>query len=129
MTTTDTPRMTAPETAQLQAALGDAKPRLVLRSRSRIDTGRWMGRSRLWVCVTDQKLIVFAAARRRYCEQLPLTDAQESWYCHTTGELVIESPRPLTHPRLSLGPNDALRVLACIASPPDTKSHTMQTES
>ena len=95
----------------LQAEIGDAQPRLTVRSATRVDAGRWWRRTPLWVCVTEKDIIVFAAARRRYLQRFPIADCQDSCYCHTTGELVIEAGEDLRFSRLAMSPTEGLRVL------------------
>lgn len=98
----------------LMAATQDVEPQLTLRTGSRADTGGWCRGSRVWLCVTHDEIILFAAARRQHCERLPLTAAQGSWYCHSTGQLVLVCEEELRFDRLTLKPLDALRVLKCI---------------
>jgi hypothetical protein len=102
------------ERAVLNAETGDADVLLAVRSRTRIDTGRWLWRTPLWLCVTDHDVVVLAAARRRYVQRVPITDCQGSHYCHTTGELVIEAGDDLRFRRLAMSPVDGLRVLQAL---------------
>ena len=95
----------------LNAETGGAEPRLIVRSNTRIDAGRWCRRTPLWVCVTKEDVVVLAAARRHYIQRFPIADCQGSHYCHTTGELVIEAGEDLRFSRLAMSPTDALRVL------------------
>ena len=107
--------MSSTERALLASELGNAKPLLTLRTATRIDTGRWLRRSAVWLCVTDQKLVVLAVSRRTYCESIDLQDCAASHYNHTTGQLVIEPSSRLRFAHLALPPNDALRVIGLIA--------------
>ncbi len=91
--------------------MGAAEPRLKVRSKTRIDTGRWWRSSPLWLCVTDDELVLFAASRRKYLQRLPITDCRDSHYCHITGELVIEAAVEMRFSRFVMPPTDALRVL------------------
>lgn len=95
----------------LLAQSGGREPRLVVRTGTRVDTGRWLRRSALWLCLTDDRLMMLAASRRAYCQSMPLTDAADSWYCHTTGQLVIEPNDSLRFNRLDMTPAQALSVL------------------
>jgi hypothetical protein len=107
----DAQKMNATEQQLLDDALGDDALMLILRTKTRIDSGRWVRRSRIWLCLTDQHLIVLAGSRRQYCQKLAMADAAATWYCHVTGELVIEPGDALRFNRLALLPADALRVI------------------
>ena len=95
----------------LQLEAGPAGPRLCLRTATRIDTGRWLRRSPLWLCATADELITLAVSRRRYLARIPLAECHASYYNHATGELVIEPAEslPIKHIKLSLA--EALRIL------------------
>lgn len=88
-----------------------AAPRLSVRTRTRIDVGRWWWPKRAWLCVVDQQLVMLAVARRRYVAQKPLADCSHSYYCHATGHLVIEPGDDLTFNRFKLSPREALNIL------------------
>jgi len=107
-------KMNAAERQLFEAALGDQQPKLVVRTQTRIDTGKWLGRSAVWLCVTGQQVVLFAVKKRHWIERASLADAEASWYCHVTGELVIEPTDQLTFGRLKLSPTEALGVLDCI---------------
>lgn len=108
------PAMKPRERQALDAQLAGERPRLLLRTRTRIDTGRWLGRSPIWLCVADTKLVLLAVSKRGYTQQSALPDCSDAWYCHTTGQLVLEPAPGLRFSRLSLTPEDALRVLHLI---------------
>ncbi len=95
----------------LNTEMGGAEPRLVVRSNTSVDAGRWWWRTPLWVCVMEEDVVVLAAARRHYIQRFPIADCQGSHYCHTTGELVIEAGEDLQFSRLAMSPTDGLRVL------------------
>ncbi|MFT5522095.1 MAG: ribosomal protein L39E [Pirellulaceae bacterium] len=99
------------ERALLNTETGGAQPRMEVRSKSRVDAGRWWWRTPLWICVMEEHVVVFAAARRHYIQRFPIVDCQGSHYCHTTGELVIEAGEDLQFSRLAMSPTDGLRVL------------------
>ena len=102
------------EDALLKSVIGDREPRLVLRSDTRIDAGRWWLRTPLWVCVTEEEVVVLAAARRQYLQRWCVAECRRSHYCHGTGELVIESAGDGECDRLAMSPTDALQVLEAI---------------
>lgn len=98
----------------LATRTNDAELRLSLRTGTYIDAGRWWRRTPLWICLTDDDVIVLAAARRHFVERFPIEECQGSHYCHTTGELVIEAGDDLKFSRLAMSPVDALQVLGLI---------------
>jgi hypothetical protein len=101
---------------QLEKALLDeltdgAEPKLLLRSRSRIDAGRWWRSTPVWICISESELILFAVARRRYVERVPLADCRSCHYTAATGELVINSAETLRMKRIRLTLREALDVI------------------
>lgn len=103
--------MNPTESALLKELTEGAEPKLLLRTRTRIDAGRWWRRNPVWLCITANELILFAVARRRYAERAPLADCHASHYAHATGELVIDPTETLRIKRLSLTPREALNAL------------------
>lgn len=103
--------MTQIESALLKELTGGAEPKLLLRTRTRIDAGRWWRSNPIWLCITADELILFAIARRRYTERVPLAECQASHYVHSTGELVIDPTETLRIKRLALTPREALNAL------------------
>jgi hypothetical protein len=103
--------MNALESALLTELTGGAEPKLLLRTRTRIDAGRWWRSNPVWLCITANELILFAVARRRYTERVPLADCHASHYAHSTGELVIDPTETLRIKHLSLTPREALNAL------------------
>jgi len=95
----------------LQETIGGGDPQLAVRTRTRIDTGRWWWPTRAWLCVMADELVVLAVSRRRYVSRTPLADCAATHYCHTTGELVIEPVEGLAFDRFRVTPREALGVL------------------
>jgi len=110
------------EAAILKSAMGSAEPRLAVRSKTRIDAGRWWRGAPLWVCVMEDDVVVLAAARRQYIQTVPIADCQGSIYCHTTGELVIDASEDFRFRRLAMSPVDGLSVLEAIQSKPGERN-------
>ena len=88
-----------------------AEPKLLLRTRTRIDAGRWWRSTPVWICISGNELILFAVARRRYVERVQLADCRDCHYIAATGELVIDSTSSLRMKRVNLSPRDALKVI------------------
>jgi len=110
-TTTLEQQMTEPERELLRVELGDQAPLLTLRSNTRVDTGRWWRRSRLWLCLTEHDILLFAAHKRHYIQRMPIRDCQSSRYCHTAGALLLEPREDWRFSTIMLPPTDAIRVL------------------
>lgn len=111
------------ENALLAEALGKVSPRLLLRTKSRIDTGRWLRRSTLWLCVTETQMLLFAASKRRYLQQQPLAECRAE-YCHSSGALLLMPSDHWRFNTIALPPTDALKVLQHLK---DAKTSTNQT--
>jgi len=106
--------MNAVEKAVLHAEVGDSMPRLVIRSNTRIDTGRWWWRSPLLLAVMEEELVIFAGARRRYACRIAFDSCRQSVYDHGSRELVLAPVEGLEHKRVGMSVSDALRVLHLI---------------
>ena len=106
----------------LNTAIGGVEPRLLLQSNTRVDTGRWLRRSRLWLCITDTDVVVLAASRRQYIQVYPIHDCQDSHFCHSTGELVITANEEREFNRLAMDPTDALDALGALTFNTTTES-------
>jgi len=123
--------MTAIERELLRSEIGEQSPRLTLRTGTRIDTGRWWRSTPVWLCITDDQLVLLAGSKRRYSERIDLADCRESRYCPLTGQLVIE---PIERPRfgrLRLSPSRALQALRLIQGEqsPSPETDRMVTEN
>lgn len=95
----------------LREHVGDAEPRLRLRTKTRVDTGRWWRKTPLWLCVMEDELVLLSVSRRRYLERVALSESTKSHYNHSTGKLVIEPTETLQYNSCTLTLRDSLRVL------------------
>lgn len=109
------------ETQLMRDSVGSDEPRLQLRTKTRIDTGRWWRKTPLWLCVMEDELLLLSVSRRRYIERLPLSESNDTHYNNSTGELVIEPAESLQYNRCSISPRDALRVLNFFKTETKTK--------
>lgn len=116
------------ESALLSEALAGQTPRLLLRSMTRVDTGRWLSKSPLWLCVTQTDMLLLAASKRRYVQRLPLNDCATSQYCHTSGALLLQPSETWRFNTIQLPPADALMVLKHLDPAAQTKNPTPVTE-
>jgi hypothetical protein len=98
----------------LREEVGGVEPRLVVRSGTRIDTGRWWRHTPLWLCVMENELLMLAVSRRRYVARASLDACVDSYYCHTTGELVIAPVEEPEFRRFRVTPREALSILNMI---------------
>lgn len=112
--TTVPPNLPKLEAQLLRDEAGGSEPRLTLRTQTRVDTGRWLKRSRLWLCVIDDDVVLLAASKRRYFEKITLADCRDSYYSHPTGQLVLEPLEAARYKQIQMSPTDALRFLELI---------------
>lgn len=99
------------ESLLLEELTDGVEPKLLIRTRTRIDVGRWWRSNPIWLCIIGEELIVMAVARRRYAERVAIADCQASFYSHATGELVIKHAEKLRFRSFSMTPREALSVL------------------
>ena len=95
----------------LNETIGNAGTQLCLRSKTRIDTGRWWRRSPVWLCIAGDELVMLTVTRRRHLERIAIAECPDSHYNHATGELVIDPGESLRFSRFKMPPRDALRIL------------------
>jgi hypothetical protein len=95
----------------LREHLGDTEPRLCLRTKTRIDTGRWWRKTYLWLCVMENELVILSVSRRRYLERIALSETKKTHYNHSTGKLVIEPAEKIQYNHCTMTLRDALRIL------------------
>ena len=103
--------MNALEQQLLQEIAGSEGPTLTVRSRGKIDAGRWWRKTPLWLCVVGDNLVMLAVARRRYAEKIAIKECPDSHYNPATGELVIEPGEKLRLNRFELSPREAIQLL------------------
>jgi len=98
----------------LHEETGGELPTVSVRSRAKIDAGRWWRKTPVWLCVVGKVLVIFAVARRRYVEKLALAECPDSYYNHATGELVIEPGENLRFNTFKMSAKDAIQLLKVI---------------
>ena len=106
--------MNSVERAVLREEIGDATPRLVIRSNTRVDTGRWWWRTPLLLAIMEGELVIFAGARRKYACRIGFDSCSRSVYDHGSRELVLAPAEGLEYRRVGMSVSDALRVLHLI---------------
>ena len=95
----------------LSETVGDVKPRLSLRTGTRIDTGRWGRRSPSWLCLMEDELVILAVGRRRHVERIPLAEAAGSFFDPGSGQLVIAPCESLRFNSFKMPAPQALQML------------------
>jgi hypothetical protein len=103
--------LSAAEDSLLSDELAGQRPLVLLRSKTRVDTGRWLRKSPLWLCVTETDILLLAASKRRYVQRMPIADCETSQYCHTSGALLLQPSDAWRFNAIHLPPADALKVL------------------
>lgn len=94
----------------LNEVTGGVEPLLCLRTGTTVDAGFWVKKVPLWLCITEDRLVLLAVGRRRYLQSTGIADCMTSSYCHATGELVIGPVEGLEFGRVKMSPTDALKV-------------------
>jgi len=94
----------------LREEVGDAVPRLCLRTGGRFDAGRWWRSTRVWLCVVGNDLVMLAVGRRRYVARVPITECSGSHYNHATGEFIIQPSETLQFNRFRITTREALQL-------------------
>lgn len=107
-------RMNELEKKLLREAVGDAEPTLCLRTKTKVDAGRWGVKAPLWLCIVDGKLVLLSVARRMYIDCMPLSECIGSEYCHATGELIIKPVEGLEFDHVAMSAGEALKVMDAI---------------
>jgi len=108
----------------LREQVGDNQPTLTIRSRAKIDAGRWWRKTPLWLCVVGDELVMLAVARRRYAEKIAIAECPDSHYNPATGELFIDPGENLRFSRFEMTPGEAIQILKILN--PLSVSKTLQ---
>ncbi len=99
-------------------------------TRTRVDTGGWLWKSRLVACCADLgelsraasgssgkagrrdgELVLFAAGKRPFVERVPLAELGESFYNHVTGEVALAPAEGARVRTLRMSPVDGRALL------------------
>lgn len=89
----------------------EGAPSLIIQTGTRVDTGSWFGKSRLWVGVCGDILRVAAEGRRPYLERVARRDLGASCYCHVTGALLLAPAHGVRAHALRLSPLEGRQLL------------------
>jgi hypothetical protein len=102
-------------------------------TRTRVDTGGWLWKSRLVACCAasgspgergqgasgssrkagrqDGELVLFAAGKRPFVERVPFAQLGESFYNHVTGEVALAPAEGARVRKLRMSPVDGRALL------------------
>lgn len=87
---------------------------MLLSSQTKIDTGHWFRRSRVYAAVFANHIGLFAWGKRSWVESVSFRHLRQSLYNHVTGEVVFAPAHGLRVDRLRLAPLDGVQLLAQI---------------
>jgi hypothetical protein len=92
--------------------VGDDDVFMLLKTRTRVDTGGWLGRRRVWAAALADALVVFAPGRRPCSERIPFALLRGSTYNHVTGELALAPLEGAPVRSLRVSPLDGYQLIA-----------------
>jgi hypothetical protein len=92
--------------------IGDGDVFVLLKTRTRVDVGGWLGRRRVWAAALADSLALFAPGRRPCSERIPFALLRGSTYNHVTGELALALPEGAHVRSLRVGPLDGYQLIA-----------------
>ena len=98
----------------VRSIVGDAGVFYVQKTDTKVDVGYWLGKRRVWVCVLEKEMLLFARGRRPYVERIPLGQLGGSGYNHVTGEVLLAPIETATVKALRVTPLAGLQILAHI---------------
>jgi hypothetical protein len=87
---------------------------VLVRTRTRVDVGHWLGWGRVWLACLGDTLAVFAPGRNARAHLVRYDKIRESTYNHVTGELLLVPAPGLDLRRLAVSPTDGRQILAQI---------------
>ena len=121
--------MNQKEIELLQEETGEEiEPRLSLCSQTKVDTGRWLGSTPLWVAVSSDELFILAAGKRPYFERVSLQDCEETHYNAATGEIIIAPTEGLICNQLAFSSTDAIELLKTLGIEESQWTHKVSQE-
>ena len=96
----------------LRDLIGNRDVYLVQQTGTKVDVGYWMGKRRVWTCLLDNEMLLFALGRVNFFDRIPFSELRDSQYNHVTGEIVL-APIEITKVQtLQVPPLAALEILA-----------------
>ncbi len=101
-----------PEKELLEKLRGGDGIFLVLKTGTRVDTGGWLRKRRVWAFVFSGELVLLAGGRKSYVEKVPFGRLGEARYNHVTGELVLAPADGMRVRSVKVSPLDGYQMLA-----------------
>lgn len=92
--------------------IGEDEVFVLLKTRTRVDVGGWLGRRRVWAAALADALALFAPGRRPCSARIPFSHLHGSTYNHVTGELVLAPAEGAPVRSLRVSPLDGHRLIA-----------------
>jgi hypothetical protein len=118
------------ERSFVRSVLGKHTVLLLIRTRTRIDTGGWLPGGKVWLAVVSDGLLFLASGwlwrdPRPLVQHLRWQEVLGAQYNHVTGALLLRSSHPtFAPPPLSMTPEQAAEVIAAW-----TAAHQHQSEA
>ena len=103
--------MTNGEQSLLDAAAHGETPIVLLKTSSTMDVGQWFLNGRVWIACFAERVVMFAAGKRPYAEEIPVAELAKSFYNFLTGELALAPALAAKVRRVKLAPLDANIIL------------------
>lgn len=99
--------------ARLLESQGIGSPLELIRTGTKIDTGRWFVSSPVWVAALPDRLVLVAEGPRNFLQQVPHVELGTSFYSEVSGELVCVPAPQLSEVRsLRMSLEQARQLLA-----------------
>ncbi|MDA0838593.1 MAG: hypothetical protein O3B01_10535 [Planctomycetota bacterium] len=97
-----------------EEALGDRPVYFLSKSDTTVDVGHWLSEGIVWAAATKNEVVLFAAGRRPFIEEIPFSHLYKSLYNHITGEVVFAPAEAESMTRIRLSPVHGFQLLAQI---------------
>lgn len=107
-------RMTKTERRVYRELFADREVMMALQTASRAPVGLWIVDRRVWLAVTRDEVVAFAAGRKPLVQRVAFKHLYASLYNAVMGELVLAPDRGYRVGRLKVPPLDGSQVLAQI---------------
>ena len=109
-------RLPRPEKELLEKHRGGDGIFLVVKTGTRVDTGGWLRKRRVWVFVFSGEFVLLAGGRKSYVEKIPFGRLGETRYNHVTGELVLAPADGMRVRKVRVSPLEGYQMLAQVRS-------------
>ncbi len=107
-------RMSAAERRLFAELCGDREVMIVLQTETRTPVGWWLIERRVWLVVTREEVVAFAAGRKPLAQRVAFPHLYGSLYNAVTGRLVLAPDRGYRVGQFNVPPLEGCQVLAQI---------------